>query len=227
MTRQLETLAIIPARGGSKGLPRKNVLQLAGEPLICHTINHALLSHSVTRTVVSTDDEEIAEVARQAGAELIDRPPSLASDTASSEDALLHVLEVLEKSNYCPDLVVFLQCTSPIRSINDIDRAVQLLIEKNWDSLFSACLSHNFLWRMEEGQAFPVNYDFRNRQPRQLLPREYQENGSIYVCRTEVLTKYRNRLGGKVGIYEMPQASSFEIDTEFDFFIIEQLMKAQ
>ena len=121
-------LAIIPARGGSKGIPRKNVRPLLGRPLLAHSIEHARQAPSVTRVVVSTDDAEIAAVARRFGAEVVDRPAEISGDAASSESALLHVLDHLrDAEGYEPDLVVFLQATSPLRRPGDVQGAIETL----------------------------------------------------------------------------------------------------
>jgi N-acylneuraminate cytidylyltransferase len=220
-----KTIAIIPARGGSKGVPRKNIRLLAGKPLIAHTIEQALSARTVGRTVVSTDDPEIAEVAENYGAETVRRPAELASDSASSESALMHCLESLHRQEgYEPDLVVFLQCTSPVRRPTDIDEAVQLLLEKKADSLLSVNLWHGFLWRQGEIGATAINFDFRERPRRQCMAEEFRENGSIYVFRPWVLWKENNRLGGKIIVYPMDFWSSFETDTLEDFSLCEWIL---
>src|SRR5688500_14209526 len=152
-------IAIIPARGGSKRIPRKNLLPFAGKPLVVHSIEDALGARLVHRTIVSTDDVEIAAVSREAGAEVIDRPAALAGDTATSESALMHVLDVIQqRGEREPDLVVFLQCTSPEREPADIDAAIALLEKAGADSLLSATRSRRYLWHMEDGNAVPFNY---------------------------------------------------------------------
>jgi YrbI family 3-deoxy-D-manno-octulosonate 8-phosphate phosphatase len=219
-------LAVIPARGGSKGVPRKNLVPLRGRPLLTYSIDHALSARLVTRTVVSTEDAEIAEVARQWGAEVVLRPVELASDTASSESAILHVLSYLEESeHYIPDLVVFLQATSPLRQPDDIDNAISLLRSTDADSVFSAYPEH-FVgrWQKTGDWAKPVNYQLEHRPRRQEYQPEYVENGSIYVVKTPILTRQGIRLGGKVAIYEMSRLDSFQIDTEEDFLLLEQLV---
>ena len=135
-------IAIIPARGGSKGIPRKNLRLMAGDPLLVHTIRHAQKATLVQRVIVTTEDQDIAEVAKAAGAELVIRPMALATDDSPSELALLHVLEKLElDEKYYADVIVFLQCTSPLRSSDDIDRAIEKLFIEHADTLFSASRS--------------------------------------------------------------------------------------
>ena len=220
----LSVLAIIPARGGSKGLARKNVLPFAGRPLIAHTVSHALGSRRVTRTVVSTDDAEITRAARAAGAEVVSRPPALATDTSPSEGAISHVLDALcEGEGYLPDLVVFLQATSPLRDAGDIDGAVELLLRDEADSVLSVCASHDFLWTREGSHARPLNYDPARRPRRQEMMPQFRENGSIYVFRTVGYLKHRCRLFGRVGMFEQPGRLGFQIDTEEDFAFLESM----
>jgi len=220
-----KVVAVIPARGGSKGVPRKNIRVLAGRPLIAHSIQAARQSKHVSRVIVSTEDAEISRIAREWGAEVVPRPLELASDTASSESALLHVLDYLSREeHYTPDVVVFLQATSPLRQPGDIDRAVEVLYRKEADSVFSVRRSHDFYWRKDGETLTPVNYDYRRRPRRQELGEEYMENGSIFVVRTELLRETGNRLGGRIAVYEMGEWESFQIDTERDVVLLEQLM---
>ena len=224
----MEVLAVIPARGGSHRLPKKNVRLVAGRPLVAHTIEHARRSRVVTRTVVSTEDPEIAGVSREAGIEVIERPRALASETATSESALLHVLEHLERTEeYRPDLIVFLQCTSPIRQPDDIDRAVQALLDSGADSLFSATRSTWLLWRSDGPWAKSFNYDFRARRREQDMEGEWRENGSIYVLRPWVLLDHANRLGGKIAVYEMGYWSSFQVDSAEDLELCDWILRRQ
>lgn len=221
-------LAIIPARGGSKGIPKKNLQPLAGKPLIAYTIEQALAAPTISRVVVSTDSEEIADVARQYGAEVIPRPGSLSGDEATSEAALLHCMEYLRcREGYEPDLVVFLQATSPLRSKEDIERAVETLDREKADSLFSACPLHSFVWRVGSNGVAPVNYDPVSRPRRQEGPEHLAENGSIYVFKPWVLTSRRCRLGGAVSVYRMSALDSFQCDQPEDLPILEFLLRSR
>ncbi|MCK4302580.1 MAG: acylneuraminate cytidylyltransferase family protein, partial [candidate division Zixibacteria bacterium] len=165
----MKTLAIIPARGGSKGIPRKNLRLLAGKPLIAHTIEHARQARSIDRILVSTDDPEIASVSQRYGAEVIFRPSEISGDTASSESALLHALEHLEKTEgYRPDLVAFLQCTSPLTSPGDIDSTVQALLDGDADSALAVTPFPYFLWQRDKrGNLTGVNHGKGTRSLRQ------------------------------------------------------------
>ncbi len=220
----MATAAIIPARGGSKGLPRKNIKNLANKPLIAHSIIHAQEAKLVDKIYVSTDDREIAEISRDYGAEIIDRPDELASDTASSESALIHAVKQIESTGIAIDLVVFLQCTSPIRTGTDIDNAIAKLKAENADSLLSVSPSHRFLWEEVDGVAKSINYNYRDRPRRQDMQPQYMENGSIYIFKPWVLKELNNRLGGKIVLFPMDEAESWEIDSVLDFEIAEFLL---
>ncbi|GGY96669.1 acylneuraminate cytidylyltransferase [Novosphingobium colocasiae] len=221
----MESLAIIPARGGSKGIPRKNVAMLLDKPLIAHTIQAARDAARVTRVVVSTDDPEIAQVSRAYGAEVVMRPDELAGDMARSEDALLHVLERLAVAEgYAPDLVVFLQCTSPLTSAEDIDGTIASLIEQGADTAHSVIPFHYFLWREGAGGADGINHDKSFRLMRQQREPEYLETGSVYVMRTEGFLNARFRFFGRTAMNAIPVDHWQEIDEPVDFQIAAERM---
>lgn len=220
----METIAIIPARGGSKGIPGKNIRLLAGIPLIAHSIVQARQARRVDRVCVSTDSADIASVAREYGAEVIDRPAEIAGDTASSESALEHALEVVTDAGRDPGLIVFLQCTSPVRAIDDIDSAIDRLRAEGADSLLSVVPTHKFIWEERGGEAIALNYDYRERPRRQDMDLRYEENGSIYVFKPEILRKYHNRLGGKIVLYVMDENTKVDIDSLADFALAEILI---
>lgn len=224
----MKIIAVIAARGGSKGVPGKNVMMLGGKPLIAHTIGQSLSSSLVNRTIVSTDDRRIAEVSEKAGAEVILRPAELATDKILPDPAVLHVLKTLEeKEGYKPDMIVFLQCTSPLRKKDDIDNAIKKLIDSKADSLLSVCPNHAFIWRFDrkKGSAYPVNYNYGSRQIRQDREPEYRENGSIYVAKRSVWMENKDRLGGKIALHVMDADDSWEIDDPFDFWLIEKIIE--
>ncbi len=222
----MNTITIIPARGGSKRIPGKNLLNLQGKPLIAHSIEQAKNSQLTGRVIVSTDDKEIAKVSVKYGAEVFERPAALASDTATSEDALLNVLDsISERQEALPELIVFLQCTSPLRKPDDIDNAINTLLEKEADSLFSAFVFNKYIWRIKNGIPEPVNYDYNKRWREQDFPVQYQENGSIYVLKPWVLKDLKNRLGGTIAVYEMDPLDSFQIDTPEDIELCECILR--
>lgn len=221
-----QTLAIIPARGGSKGIPRKNVAMLMGKPLIAHTIDAALRAERVTRVIVSTDDAEIAAVATEYGAEVVMRPAELAGDTARSEDALLHVLETLaQDEGYVPDLVVFLQCTSPLTAPADIDGTISRLEAEGADTAHSVIPFHYFLWHDGACGAVGVNHDKSFRLMRQQREPEYLETGSVYVMRTQGFLQARFRFFGRTAMHPIPVEHWQEIDEPVDFQIAEERMR--
>ncbi|QKY15561.1 acylneuraminate cytidylyltransferase family protein [Halorubrum sp. CBA1229] len=218
------TVSIIPARGGSKAIPKKNIVDFLGNPLIEYTIEQSKSCERIDETYVSTDDNEIAEVSREAGATVIDRPEEIAGDFASTEDALLHALGEMRADGVHPTTVVLLQCTSPLRRESDIPATVELVEEDRFDSALTCCEDHKFYWELsDQGVAEPINYDPKNRSMRQNLSKRYQENGSVYAVQTELLEEEECRLGGDIGIHEMPETHSFEIDTYEDLEIVEQL----
>lgn len=225
--QNLKSVAIIPARGGSKGVPRKNIRFLAGKPLIAWTIEAALASAMVERVIVSTEDPEIAGVASQCGAEVVWRPAELATDTASSEAALLHALDELRLKEKCePDLVVFLQCTSPLTLPEDIDHTVRTLIEENADTALTVTAFHGFVWqRRKEGDAVGLNHDIKTRPLRQEREIQFLETGAVYVMRTEGFRRARHRFFGKTAMYVMPSERCLEIDDPVDFRIAEVLLR--
>jgi N-acylneuraminate cytidylyltransferase len=224
MTR---VLAIIPARGGSKGLPGKNLRQLNGQPLIVWSIQSALAAARVTDTVVSTDDEEIAAVARNSGAQVpFIRPAHLATDDAPTEPVMLHAVETMEQTRGRYDAVVLLQPTSPLRLHGTLDRALAAYEQASADSLVGVAESHLFFW--QDGDPPQASYDYRNRPRRQDIPsasRRYRETGSLYVTNRDLLMAEGNRLAGKVALFPMDEREQFEIDSQTDFAVLEALMK--
>lgn len=218
-------IAIVPARGGSKGIPGKNTKELAGKPLIAYTLEATLSSELRDRVVVSTDDKEIAGIAERYGAKVIMRPAELATDTAPTESVLEHAVKWLEEYEiYKPDIIVLLQPTSPLRNREHIDEALSMFLGNDYASLLSVCPTHAFLWSAGKSGAYPINYDFKNRPRRQDRTPEYRENGAIYITKYEVLMREHNRLGGKIGLYVMSEEDSLEIDTEFDFWLCQQVI---
>ena len=175
-------LALIPARGGSKGIPGKNLQPVGGVPLIGRTVAAAQASARVGRVVVSTDDDAIAAAAEAHGAEVVRRPAAIAGDTASSESALLHALDVLEQQRPLPPQLVFLQCTSPFTQGVQIDRVLAALDNPSVNSSFAVAPWHGFLWR-RDGRG--INHDPQQpRQRRQDLEPAFLETGAIYAMTT-------------------------------------------
>lgn len=231
----LTILGLITARGGSKTLPRKNVLELAGKPLIAWTISAALSSSSLSRTIVTTDDSEIADVSQKYGAEVpFVRPRELAGDTSSHIGVVLHALDWLAcVERYEPDYVLLLQPTVPFRTAADIDAAVALARRHDADSVVSVAPSpaHPYLMKTidEDGYLQDFVHAIQGDLPRQTLSDIFALNGALYLIRPTVL---RNRMAwyaDRTVAYVMPAERSIDIDTAWDFaiaeFIITNLMQ--
>jgi CMP-N,N'-diacetyllegionaminic acid synthase len=224
-TTQKRNVAIIPARGGSKSIPKKNIMDFCGKPLIAWSIEQALTSTQVSSVYVTTDNQEIADVSKKFGAKIIERPAELATDTASSEAALVHALADIKKKEPF-DAVVFLQATSPLREPSDIDSALQLFYREQAESLFSAAvLEDPCIWSDMNGEITSVTFDYKNRKRRQDRKPYFLENGSIYIFRPNTLSTYNNRLGGKISLYPMSLWKSYEIDSPDDIKICEFFMQ--
>ena len=223
-------LAIVPARGGSKGLPGKNIRPLLGKPLIAYTIEAALRAKSLGRVIVSTDDPKTAAIAESFGAEIpFLRPAELARDDTPTLDVVDHVLANLRTSqSYEPEIVLVLQPTSPLRRSEDIDRAVAKLESTAADSVVSLCIvDHNPHWmiRLQGDRVFPFVDDGQEYVRRQDLPAVYRKNGAIYATRAEVIVNQRRLLGEDTRGYVMDPESSIDIDTASDMKIASFLMQ--
>lgn len=217
--------AVIPARGGSKGIPNKNLRTVGGVPLVVRTIRAALSSKSFAEVFVSTDDSEIASVARAAGAEVIERPPQISGDTASSESALLHALEWAEKRGMGrPDVLAMLQCTSPFTRAEDIAGLLETMSTNNADSAFTAFQSHFFLWKRQLN-AVGINHDSSRRPRRQEREPEFVETGAIYAMKVAGFSIARHRFFGRIVAYLQPRARSLEVDEPEDLLIAEALAR--
>ncbi|KAA6232626.1 acylneuraminate cytidylyltransferase family protein [Chlorobium phaeovibrioides] len=223
-------IAVIPARGGSVGLKNKNIHPVAGRPLLAWTILQAKASALVERVFVSTDDPAIADVAESYGAEVVHRPAEISGDRASSESAILHLLDLLAlEGRQDPASIVFLQATSPLRRPGDIDRALQQFEGEGADSLISVTKADDMtLWEKKTGGEWnSVNFDWRNRGMRQERPEQYIENGSIYIFHPSVLRSTGNRIGGKLTAFQMEFWQTWEIDTLAEVELIEFFMKSK
>lgn len=220
----LPPLALIPARGGSKGIPHKNLQPLGGIPLISRTVLSALAAESLGGVVVSTDDGAIAEAAASAGARVVSRPAALADDRASSEAALVHALRDLGRQGPLPPVFVFLQCTSPFTTGAQIDLVVRGLLTSEANLSFAVTPWHGFLWgRDRQGWGVGLNHDAsRPRQRRQELAPCFLETGSIYALRTKAFLGAETRFVPPLLPVEIG-APSPEIDTPADLALCRQL----
>lgn len=230
MKNNKKILAIIPARGGSKGIPGKNIKLLCGKPLIVYTIEAALRSKYLDRIIVSTDDEEISRISKKSGAEVIERPAELAQDNTPTYPLVEHVTKHFKKTEqYNPDAVILLQPTSPLRTTDDIDRAIELFLSNKCESVISV---------FEVGQTVYISLKMVGKflQPifskkffiqgqRQILPKAYITNGAIFISSLSNLHRYKNFYNKKVLPYIMPLEKSVNIDHKVDFDLAELLIK--
>jgi YrbI family 3-deoxy-D-manno-octulosonate 8-phosphate phosphatase len=225
------TIALIPARGGSVGIVKKNIRHLRGKPVMAYAIEAALQSGVVDQVYVSTDDVEIAEVAQKYGAEVVwetnpeDEKPIIEYDL--SKDSYLRIgLHRIREMGLEPEDIIFIQCTSPLTTAKDINQAYTKYKEGEYDSLLSVTPQAGgfkcggFVWD-KDGNS--LNYDYKNRKRRQELPEHYLENGAFYIFTADGLTEHQNRLYGKIGQHVMPALRSFELDEPEDWEILEYL----
>jgi CMP-N,N'-diacetyllegionaminic acid synthase len=226
-----KVLAIIPARGGSKRLPRKNILPLHGKPLIAWSIEAGLNSQYIDRVVVSTDCEDIAKVAIDFGAEVpFIRPSEIATDTATTDSVILHFLSTLSVENN-PDIVVILQPTSPLRTKGDIDQALKLLIDKQAQGIVSVCeCEHSPLWSnvlpADNNMGAFINKDVRGKRS-QDLPLCYRLNGAVYAFTSDsFIDRQGISYSESVFSFIMPSTRSIDIDHELDFRLAEVILSS-
>ena len=215
-------VAIIPARGGSKGIPRKNIRLLAGKPLIAYSIETASNSKYVDKVAVSTEDDEIAEIAKIYGAEVIKRPEELSRDDVPLDPVIFHAVKTIEnkeKAGY--DLVVTLQPTSPLLTTKTLDKAIEVIINEKYDTLITAMDATHLYW-MKKGEKFIPLYT--ERKNRQYLDRIYKETGALLISRREVINR-KSRIDGRIFLFEMPEEESVDIDTYSDWWVAENLLK--
>ncbi|NQU83680.1 MAG: acylneuraminate cytidylyltransferase family protein [Parcubacteria group bacterium] len=234
----MKILAIILARGGSKGLPGKNIKLLLGKPLLAYTIKEAKKSKYINRIILSTDDEAIAEVGRQCGAEVpFIRPAELATDTSTETLAIRHALDFLKQENYVPDIIVRLVPTAPLRKAEHIDKGIKILADNpEADSVRSVTESPKHplkCWRLDGNKMMPfvpkevygLNEPYS--MPRQELPKAHANNGSVDVMWTKTILEKNSMTGDKICGFEMPQENSVNIDNEMDFLMAEIILKKE
>lgn len=230
MIRDKSILAIIPARGGSKGVPKKNIKLLSGIPLIGYTLLEAKKSNYIDKIVVSTDDKEIAKIAMEFGGKVpCLRPKELSTDTSTTVECIMHMINYLqEKENYRPDYICLLQCTSPLRTSDDIDGAIEKLLTVDFDGIISVCESEvNPYWTniFENDKLQFFIEEGKNITRRQDLPKIYRYNGAIYIIKTNIFLKEKSFETDNMTGYIMANDNSIDIDTLTDFKIAETLMK--
>ena len=210
-----KTVALIPLRGGSKSIPQKNIKTIAGKPLCAWVLEAAVATRGIEATYVSTDCEQIKAVVLGLGlgVEVLDRPAKLATDEASTESVMLHFMNTVDF-----DRLVTIQATSPLLDSVHLEQALILFEQNQLDSMLSAVRSRRFFWR-DDGT--PLNYDPRQRPRRQDFEGLLMENGAFYVTCRQTLVDLQCRLGGNVGIFEMPEETALEIDEPLDWNLVE------
>ena len=219
--------SIIPARGGSKGIPRKNIKPLNGKPVIAYSIDASNSCNLINNTYVSTEDDEISQISKKCGADVIDRPNELAEDTSASIDVILHALDYLERNEILPDLFILLQPTSPLRTSKDIENSIRLFLDSDCDSLVSVCeLDHQVLLNFSLKNNYLIqngnNSFFKSR--RQDLPTYYSLNGAIYITTPDFMRENKSFYSNKTIPYIMSKEKSIDLDTPFDFKLVEFLL---
>lgn len=227
-SNSMKVLAIIPARANSKGIKDKNIVSVGGRPLIVWTIKAAKKCKYIDRIVVSSDGDEILGVAERYGAEKLKRPASLAADKVRSELVIVHALRSLAKKGYIPDLVVYLQPTSPLRTAKHLDKALEIFKEKKVDALISVVKINNKILKafveMPDGFIIGIsdnNFPFMNRQN---LPSVFMPNGAIYIVKTKDFMKNRKFLAKRTIPFIMSAEDSIDVDTLDDIIFLEKMI---
>jgi len=221
------SVAIILARGGSKGIPNKNITKFCGKPLLVWSIEQAKNTKGISSVWVSSDNEKIINIARKAGAHIIHRPKNLSTDYSSSVSGWLHAINQIEKDGSLIDIVIALQATSPVRESSDIENGLSKFQKMKYNSMFSgAIIGDFFIWEKHDKNVLKsINYNYRKRPRRQEFKEQYVENGSFYIFTPETIRKYNNQLGGKIGVATMEFWKSFEIDSFENIEFCETIMK--
>tara|TARA_B100001939_G_C16809530_1_gene559317 strand:+ start:21 stop:701 length:681 start_codon:yes stop_codon:yes gene_type:complete len=219
-----DTIVIIPARGGSKGIHGKNIKLFNGKPLIQYSIEYAQSVITNDKIIISTDSEEIKKVVEEFDVKVIHRPDEISGDTATTESAISHVLDFIDEK---PKNVILLQATSPLRPIESLKKIIKHFEDNKFDSLLTISSTHRFFWELDGENANP-KYDFQNRPRRQDMKKDeikYIENGSVYMFSYNHFVENNNRLGGKIGYYIFPEECALEIDSMSDWIALEQIAK--
>ena len=223
-----QVVAVVPARGGSTTVPNKNLRRLGDRPLVAWPVDVAAATPEIDRTVVTTDDESIAAVARDHGAEVVERPAELATDDALVVDALRHVLGVLRDEGETPDHLVMLEPTCPLRTPGDVQQCIDRLVTGDCDSVATfteAALNPHRAWRLDDGDPVPFLTGANPWQPRQSLPESYELTGAVYAFDVEALPKAGSSLlFERPGAVLLPPERSVDLDTELDFAVAEALL---
>lgn len=219
----MKVIAIIPARGGSKGIKNKNIISFCDKPLIAHTIEQAKNCSFIDDVYVTSDSKEILEISEKFGAKIIQRPSEISDDFSTSESALIHAIKQIPGEE--EKIIIFLQATSPLRSSRDIEQAIIKFKQTNSDSLFSAVDAGDMCIWENNDKLSSITYNYNNRKRRQDFNSYIVENGSFYITKSSFLIKNNNRLSGKISFYIMEKWKIHEIDDIDDLQLCEYLFK--
>ena len=223
MLNEKKIIVIIPARGGSKGIPKKNLKEFIGKPLVEHSIDYAKESKFVDQIILSTDDIKIMSIGQKHKITSVERPKEIAGDSATTESAIEHIIKLFNFSEQT--IIILLQPTSPLRPTNSLDKMLNIFIKDKYDSMLTLSPIHPLTWRSHNDN-LKCMYDYSNRPRRQDFKDKdliYDENGSVYIFTTKIFKEKRNRLGGKIGNYIFKEEYGKQIDTPLDFKILEAI----
>ena len=218
-------IAIIPARGGSKGIPKKNIKKFLGKPLIEHSINYAKESKYIEKIILTTDNKEIMKIGENNNITVVNRPKEISGDRATTESAIKHVLSLFKFS--IDTTIVLLQPTSPLRPKKSLDKIIKIFNEQLYDSMLTLSPIHPLTWKIDNKKT-KCMYDYLNRPRRQDFNEKdliYDENGSVYIFTNKIFIEKNNRLGGKIGHYIFREEYGKQIDTPLDFELLETIGK--
>lgn len=218
----MSTLAVVLARGGSKGIPGKNRRPFCGVPLVEWCLRAAMKSTLIDSVLLSSDDELILDIGRILGCDVHERKPEDAMDNTSSEQSLMAALREHPLGENA-QTILMVQPTSPLTTSEDFDQALSLFVEGNYDSMLTAVDDHSFSWKVEEDGSATPSYDPKKRPMRQSILHQRKENGAFYITKRSILEKEDCRLGGRMGCYTMPDHSRVDIDEEFDWMLAETI----
>jgi CMP-N-acetylneuraminic acid synthetase len=215
-------VALIPLRGGSKSIPYKNIAPIAGKPLCYWVLKAATEAPSIAEVFVSTEDPKIRSTVESLGLDvrLINRPPELSEDLTTTDAVMYHFLQT--QPNF--DILFTIQATSPLTTADDLEQALAYFRESGHDSMLTGVRVKRFFW---DESGIPHNYDPANRPMRQQFKGSIMENGAFYITKKEVLEREQNRLGGKIGVFEMPDDTAVELDEPEDWSVIEKMLIAR
>ena len=221
----IKYVAIIPARGGSKGVPKKNIKKFLDKPLLEHSIEYAKNCDYIDQIILTTDDLKIKKIGEKYNITIVDRPSKISGDTATTESAIKHIIETI---NFSENTVfVLLQPTSPLRPKKSLEKMIELFNKNQYDSLLTISPIHPLTWKIESNN-LNCMYNYKNRPRRQDFKKNdliYDENGSVYLFTLSLFKKENNRLGGNIGYFVFEEEYGKQIDTELDFKILESIGK--